>query len=107
VPLPRFAVAHNDNEDDTKFLARVEKEGRVLVGSYTRPEHKACAVLPNNGCLNRVLELSGVAYGPCLAPIFAEVLKKRKVDSIGKTASKRPKTLEKKRVALLKPPRCL
>jgi hypothetical protein len=70
VPLPRFVVAREDDEDHTKFLARVEKEARVLVGSYTCLEHEACAVLPNNGRLNRVLELAGVAYGPRPMPCF-------------------------------------
>jgi hypothetical protein len=60
VPLPRFAVAR---EDDDNFLARVEKEARVLVGSYTCPEHEACAVLSNNGRLNRELELVGWPMG--------------------------------------------
>jgi hypothetical protein len=45
VVLPIFAVACEGDEDDTKFLVRVEKEGRVLVGSYTCPEHKAYAIL--------------------------------------------------------------
>jgi hypothetical protein len=87
VPLPRFVVAREDDEDAAEFLARVEKEARVLVGSYTRPEHEACAALPNNGRLNRVLELTGVAYGPGPTLVSAQVLKKRKVDSIGKTVS--------------------
>jgi hypothetical protein len=39
----------------------------------------------------------GVAYGPRSALVSAEVLKKRKVDSIGKTVPKRLKALEKKR----------
>jgi hypothetical protein len=102
VPLPRFAVAREDDEDDAKFLARVEKEARVLVGSYTRPEHEACSVLSKNGRLNRVLELAGVAYGPRSTPVSVEVLKKRKVDSIEKTIPKRPKALEKKRAEPVK-----
>jgi hypothetical protein len=100
VPLPRFAVACEDDEDTAKFLARVEKEARVLVGSYTCPEHEACATLLNNSRLNRTLELTGVAYGPRLVPVSTEVLKKRKVDSIGKTELKRPMALEKKRADL-------
>jgi hypothetical protein len=99
VLLPRFVVAH---EDDAKFLARVEKEPRVLVGSYTCPEHEACATLPNNNRLNRILELTGVAYGPRPVPVSVEVLKKRKADSIGKTVPKRPKALEKKRAEPVK-----
>jgi hypothetical protein len=50
VLLPRFVVAHEYDEDAAEFLARVKKEARLLVGSYTRPEHEACAILPNNGC---------------------------------------------------------
>jgi hypothetical protein len=34
VPLPRFPLSHKDDEDDAKFLARVEQEARVIVGSY-------------------------------------------------------------------------
>jgi hypothetical protein len=97
VPLPKFAVAREDDEDNAGFLAKVEKEARVLVGSYTRPEHEACAILPNNDRLNRVLELAGVAYGPRPTPVSAEVLKKMKADSVGKTVPKRPKAIEKKR----------
>jgi hypothetical protein len=29
VPLPRFAVVREDDEDNVKFLARVEKSARV------------------------------------------------------------------------------
>jgi hypothetical protein len=102
VLLSRFVVAREDDEDDVKFLARAEKEARVLGGSYTRPEHKAYAVLLNNGCLNRVLELAGVAYGPHPVSVSVEVLKKRKVDSVGKTISKGLKALEKKRAKSIK-----
>jgi hypothetical protein len=79
----------------------------VLVGSYKHPEHEACSVLPYNSHLNRVLELIGVAYGPCPAPVSMEVLKKRKADSVGKTVPKSPKALEKKGRSTLKPPRRL
>jgi hypothetical protein len=107
VPLPRFVVAREDDEDHAKFLARVEKEARVLVGSYTCLEHEACAVLPNNGRLNRVLELVGVAYGPRPMSVFAEVLKKRKADSIGKLYQSSRRPLRRKGWSMLKPPRCL
>jgi hypothetical protein len=46
LPLPKFVAARGDGEDDANFLARVEKEARVVVGSYTCPEHEACLVLP-------------------------------------------------------------
>jgi hypothetical protein len=49
----------------------------------------------NNGRLNRVLELSGLVYGPRPALISAEVMKKRKVDVAEKVA-KRLKVPEKK-----------
>jgi hypothetical protein len=42
VPLPRFPLRRKDDEYDTEFLARVEQEARVIVGSYTRMEHEAC-----------------------------------------------------------------
>jgi hypothetical protein len=70
VPLPKFIVVHNDdNEDDVHFLARVELEAKGIVGSYTKAEHDACLAHIRNGCrLNHVFELAGVAYGfmPCL-----------------------------------------
>jgi hypothetical protein len=67
------------------------------VSSYTRAEHEACVSgLPNNGRLNRVLELVGVAYGPHSAPVSMEVLKKRKAEPSGKVLAKRPKAPEKK-----------
>jgi hypothetical protein len=58
------------------------------VGTYTRSEYDACiAGLNNKGCLNCVLELARVAYGPL--PVtgfdaFTEALKKRKTDSLRK-----------------------
>jgi hypothetical protein len=71
--------------------------------SYTCTEHKACiASLPNNGRLNCVLEVAGVAYGPFPVPVSTEVLKKRKVDAAMKVPAKRPKVLEKKGVELSK-----
>jgi hypothetical protein len=77
VPLPRFPISHEDDEDDIKFLARVEQEARVVVGSYTCTEHKACLTgLQNNSHLNHVLELVRVAYGPRPVPISTKVLKK-------------------------------
>jgi hypothetical protein len=80
-PLPRFPLSREDGEDDTRLLARVEQEVRNIMDSYTCTEHKACiASLPNNGRLNCVLEVAGVAYGPFPVPISTEVLKKRKVD---------------------------
>jgi hypothetical protein len=75
VPLPRFPVSCEDEEGDAHFLVRVEQEARNIMGSYTRVEHEACLVsLPNNGRLNRVLEVVGVAYAPRLTPFSAEVL---------------------------------
>jgi hypothetical protein len=75
----------------------------VIVGSYTHTEHKACiAGLQNNGRLNRVLELAGVAYGPRLVPVSAEVLKKRKEDATGKVLVKCPKVPEKKWMEIVK-----
>jgi hypothetical protein len=60
VPLPKFVAARRDGEDDAEFLARVELEAKVIVSSYTHPEHDACIASPqNNGHLNRVLELVG------------------------------------------------
>jgi hypothetical protein len=65
VPLLRFSLSHEDEEDDTHFLVRVEQEARNIVGSYTCTEHEACiASLPNNDRMNRVLKVAGVAYMP-------------------------------------------
>jgi hypothetical protein len=66
-------------------------------------EHEACTTsLPNNGRLNRVLEVVGVAYGSCPMPVSAEVLKKREADAIAKVLAKRPKVTEKKGAGLAK-----
>jgi hypothetical protein len=55
------------------------------VSGCTRAEHEACVCGPlNNGRLNRVLELAGVAYRPHPAPVPVEVLKKRKEEASGK-----------------------
>jgi hypothetical protein len=98
VPLPRFPLSHEDEEeDDACFLARVEQEARNNVGSYTCAEHEACVSgLPNNGSLNCVLELAGVAYGPCFTPVSVEVLKKRKAEAGSKVLAKHPKAHEKR-----------
>jgi hypothetical protein len=97
VPLPRFPLSHEDEVDDARFLERVEQEARNIVGSYMHAEHEACVSgLPNNSRLNCVLELTGVAYGPCSAPVSAKVLKKRKAEASGKILAKRPKAPEKK-----------
>jgi hypothetical protein len=93
VPLPMFVAALKDGEDDTKFLARVELEAKVIVG------------LQNNGHLNRVFELAGVAYGPHLVPdsdASTEASKKRKADATGKAPLKHPKTPGKKRAETVK-----
>jgi hypothetical protein len=106
VPLPMFVAALKDGEDDTKFLARVELEAKVIVGSYTRPENDACIVgLQNNGHLNHVFELAGVAYGPHLVPdsdASTEASKKRKADATGKAPLKHPKMPGKKRAETVK-----
>jgi hypothetical protein len=56
VPLPKFVAVHkDDNEDDVRFLVRVELDAEGIVGSYTTPEHDAClAHVHNGGRLNRV-----------------------------------------------------
>jgi hypothetical protein len=97
IPLPRFPLCHEDEEDDAHFLVRGKQEARNIMGSYTHTEHEAClACLPSSGRLNRVLEVAGVANAPRPVPIFAEVLKKRKGDATVKASAKRPKVLDKK-----------
>jgi hypothetical protein len=95
--LPNFPLCHKGEEDDVRFLTRVEQEARNIVGSYTCMEHEACLTsIPNNGCLNCVLELAGVSYGLRLVSVSVEVLKKRKEDVVAKVLGKRPKVDEKK-----------
>jgi hypothetical protein len=100
--LPKFVAAHKDDEDDVMFLARVELDAEGIVGSYTHPEHDACIVgLCNGGRLNRVFELTGVAYGPRSVPrsnAFTEASMKRKAEAAGKTSVKRPRASGKKKV---------
>jgi hypothetical protein len=75
------------------------------VGNYTCTDHEAClASIPNNDCLNRVLKLAGVSYGPRPVPVSAEVLKKRKADVAAKVSGKRPKVAEKKIALAVKIP---
>jgi hypothetical protein len=103
VPLPNFPLSHEDGEDDVQLLARVEQEDRNIMGGYTHVEHEAyIASLPNNGRLNHVLEVVGVAYGPRPVPISTKVLKKRKADAATKVSAKRPKVTEKKGAGLTK-----
>jgi hypothetical protein len=97
VPLPNFPLSREDDEDDTHLLARVEREARNIVGGYTRGEHEACITsLPNNGHLNRVLEVAGVSYEPHPVPVSTEILKKRKADAATKVSTKCSKVPEKK-----------
>jgi hypothetical protein len=103
VPLPRFPLSHEDEEDDARFLARVEQEARNIVESYTCAEHEACVSgLLNNGHLNHVLKLAWVAYGAHSAPVSTKVLKKRKAEASGKVLVKRPKAPERKGTELAK-----
>jgi hypothetical protein len=107
-PLPNFVASCKDDEDDIKFLARVELDAKVIVGSYTRLEHNFyIAWLHSEGRLNRVLELMGVAYGPHALPgsdAFTKASKKRKIDSVGKVLGKRRKAPGKKKRRLQRPP---
>jgi hypothetical protein len=103
VPLPHFPLRHENEEGDLQFMARVEQGTRNIVGGYTCMEHEACiASLLNNGCLNHVLKVVGVGYGPCPVPVSTEVLKKRKADAAAKVLAKRPKLVEKKSAGLVK-----
>jgi hypothetical protein len=97
IPLPNFPLHREDDEDDVQFLTRVEQEAGNIVGSYIRTEHEASiASIPNNGCLNPVLEVARVGYGPRSVPVSPEVLKKGKADAAVKVSGKRPKVVEKK-----------
>jgi hypothetical protein len=100
IPLPNFSLRCEGEEDDARFLVRVEQEARNIVGDYTRAEHEAClAIIPNNGRLNHVLKLMGVSCGPRPVPISVEVLRKRKVDAAAKVSGKRLK-VAKREIAL-------
>jgi hypothetical protein len=95
--LPKFPKRRQGEKDDVRFLERVEQEARNIVGSYMRTKNEAyLASIPNNDRLNRVLELTGVSYGPHPVPVSAEVLKKRKADAAAKVSGKRSKVAEKK-----------
>jgi hypothetical protein len=106
VPLPNFVASRKDDEDGVKFLVRVESDAKVTMGNYTHSEHDACiARLHNEGQLNRVLELTGVAYGPRLVPgsdASIKASKKRKTDSIGRVLVKRSKAPENKKAETVK-----
>jgi hypothetical protein len=109
VPLPSFVAFHKDDEDDVKFLVRVESDARVIMGSYTHLEHDTCtAGLHNKGYLNLVLELMGVSYGPRLVPgfdAFTEASKKRKTDLLGKLRQNNRRLPREERQRLGRPPR--
>jgi hypothetical protein len=103
VPLPNFPLSHEDGEDDVQLLARVKQEARNIMGGYTRSEHEGyVASLRNNGRLNHVLEVAGVAYGPRSVPVSVEVLKKRKADASTKVSAKCLKVTERKGAGLAK-----
>jgi hypothetical protein len=73
------------------------------MGGYTHTKHNVCfASFPNNGRLNRVLEVAGVSYGPRPVTVSVEVLKKRKADAATKVSAKCPKVTERKGVGLAK-----
>jgi hypothetical protein len=92
VPLPNFPLSRKGGEDDVQLLAKVEQEARNTVDGYTCTEHEVCvASLPNNGCLNYVLKVAGVAYGPRPVHVSVEVPNKRKTDVAVKVSAKRPK----------------
>jgi hypothetical protein len=83
------------------FLARVELDAEGVVGSDTHLERDACvASLRNEGHLNHVFDLAGVAYRPRPVPgpgAFSEASRKRKMDAARKTPVKRVKAPGKKR----------
>jgi hypothetical protein len=90
VPLLEFPLARFEGESNDHFLARVELDTENVVGNYSWAKHNACnQVLPNGGCLNRVFEKAGVAYGPHLQPgteASTKATKKRKVDACVKSS---------------------
>jgi hypothetical protein len=106
VALSKFVAVRKDDEDNVKFLARVEPEAKGIVGSYTHPEHDTClASLHNRGQLNHVFELAGVAYGSRVVPgtdEFTEVSRKRRMDATGKNPIKHARTSGKKKVEIVK-----
>jgi hypothetical protein len=101
VLLPEFPLTRFEGQSNDYFLVRVELDAENVVGSYSRAEHDACIqALPNGGCLNRVFERAGVAYGPRMQPnteASAEVVKKRKADACVMSLGKWMKVAEKKR----------
>jgi hypothetical protein len=106
IPLPNVVASRKDDEDDVNFLARVELDAKVIVDSYTRLEHDTCIDgLHNEGRLNRVLELTGVAYELRSVPgsdAFTEASKKRKTYFVGKVLVKCPKGPRKEKAETAK-----
>jgi hypothetical protein len=96
VPVPDFVASHKDDEDDVKFLARVELDAKVIAGSCTHSEHDSCITgLHNEGHLNRVLGLTGVAYGPHSVPDFDAFTEASKTSTPwGKISLNRPSDTE-------------
>jgi hypothetical protein len=92
VPLLEFHITCSKEEDEAKFSARLELEAENVMGSYGHTEHETCVkALPNEGRLNRVFEVVGIAYGPRPQPgtkASVEALKKRKIDGYYKVIGK-------------------
>jgi hypothetical protein len=83
----------------------VELEAENTIGSFDHVEHDVCIkLLPNDGHLNRVFEIAGIVYGPCLqlgTEASVEALKKRKANPYDKTAGKRAKVEAKRKATPL------
>jgi hypothetical protein len=92
VPLPSFIASRKVDEDNVKFLVRVESDAKVIMGSYTHSKHDTCITrLQSRDRLNCVLELVGVTYGPRPVPgsdAFTVASKRRKTDFVGKASMK-------------------
>jgi hypothetical protein len=74
-PLLLFAVGTIVVEHADHFLAEVEMETKEVLGSFGLREYNALRVanIPNDGCLNHVLEQMGVPYFLALHPHIGPV----------------------------------
>jgi hypothetical protein len=97
--IPVFPVEAISMEDANHFLAKIEMNAEMVLGSYGPREHDACAMakLPNGVRLNQIFEQMRVPYAPRPLPgtkAFQAVMEKQKVDVSKKTATKKVKVAQ-------------
>jgi hypothetical protein len=106
-PLPVFPVEPLAVEDGGRFLAKVEMDAEMILGSFGPREHDALVTekLLNGGQLNRVIEQMGIPYAPCPLPVTKAsqaVTRKWKANMLKKAAAKKPKVAQSGKAILAK-----